>query len=199
MLQTAGTKAELQNHQCSVEASLIKIRPLLLLCLLSVPAVAQGPTASRPEEMKKLDFLVGKWSGEGWIQFGPGQRRTFRETEAVQLKVDGAIVLIDGLGKGNIPGQQEEVTVHTAFTVVSYDNKAMVFRWRAYRAGGDSIDTEAKVGDRSLEWGFHDERAGDIRFTIRLNEKGQWFEVGESSRDRTTWQKFFEMTLDRVK
>lgn len=178
---------------------MIKIRPLLLLCLLSVPAVAQGPTASRPEEMKKLDFLVGKWSGEGWIQFGPGQRRTFRETEAVQLKVDGAIVLIDGLGKGNIPAQQEEVTVHTAFTVVSYDNKAMVFRWRAYRAGGDSIDTEAKVGDRSLEWGFHDERAGDIRFTIRLNEKGQWFEVGESSRDRTTWQKFFEMTLDRVK
>jgi hypothetical protein len=38
-----------------------------------------------------------------------------------------------------------------------------------------------------------------MRFTVRLNEKGQWFEVGEFSRDGKAWQKFFEMTLERVK
>jgi len=149
--------------------------------------------------MKRLDFLVGQWRGEGWMDFGPGQRRTFRQTESVQPKVDGAILLIDGLGKGKLPGKEEEVTVHNAFAVVSYDNKSKVFRWRAYRAGGNWIDTEAKVGDNTLEWGFHDERGSDIRFTILLNEKGQWLEAGEFSGDRKTWRKFFEMTLDPVK
>ena len=177
----------------------MRIRGFVLLYVLAVPATAQTPSGSRPEEMKRLDFLVGQWKGEGWIELGPGQHRTFRQTEAVQLKVDGAILLIDGLGKGKIPGKQEEVTVHNAFAVVTYDDKAKVFRWRAYQAGGSWIDTEAKVGENSLEWGFHDERAGDMRFTIRLNQKGQWFEIGEFSRDRTTWRKFFEMTLDQVK
>jgi hypothetical protein len=27
--------------------------------------------------MKKLDFLAGKWQGEGWIEYVQGQRRTF--------------------------------------------------------------------------------------------------------------------------
>ena len=150
--------------------------------IVQAPAfIIQAPTGTGSEEMKKLDFLVGQWKGTGWIAFGPGQRRTFNQTETVQLKVDGALALIDGLGKGKVPGKQEDVTVHSAFAVVSYDSKANAFRFRAYRAGGNWIDADAKVGDRKLEYEFHDERAGDIRFTIVINEKGQWFEVGENS------------------
>lgn len=182
-----------------MKMTLARTKWLLALLALNGAVMAQSPAQLHRVEMKRLDFLVGQWTGEGWIEFVPGQRRTFRETESVQLKVDGEILLIDGLGKGKVPGKDEEGTVHSAFTVVSYDEKAKVFRWRAYRAGGNWIDTEAKVGDKSLEWGFHDERVGDIRFTIRLNEKGQWFEVGESSADRKAWRKFFEMTLDRMK
>jgi hypothetical protein len=177
--------------------NLIIVTVLLMLCSLAGPSLAQSPTGAGSEEMKKLDFLVGQWTGEGWIAVGLGQRRKFKQTEGVQLKVDGALLLIDGLGKGKVPGKQDEVTVHSAFAVVSYDTKAKAFRWRAYRAGGDWVDTDAKVGDRNLEWGFHDERAGDIRFTIAVNQRGQWFEIGEYSRDAKTWQKFFEMTLDK--
>ena len=176
---------------------MITVTVLLMLCSLA-PLIGQAPAGAGSEEMKKLDFLVGQWKGEGWIAAGPGQRRTFNQTEVLQFKVDGAILLIDGLGKGKVAGKQEEVTVHSSFTVVSYDTKANVFRWHAYRAGGGWIDTEAKVRDKSLEWGSHDERAGDTRFTILINEKGQWFEVGENSRDGKTWQKFFEMTLYRL-
>jgi hypothetical protein len=168
----------------------------MMVCSLAA-LIAQAPAGAGSEEMKKLDFLVGQWKGTGWIDFGPGQRRTFKQTESVQLKVDGALLVVEGLGKGNVPGKQEEVTVHSAFAVVSYDGKSSAFRWRTYR-GGNWIDTNAKVGDRALEWGFHDDRAGDIRFTIKINEKGQWFEVGENSRDAKTWQKFFEMTLDKA-
>jgi hypothetical protein len=40
---------------------------------------------------------------------------------------------------------------------------------------------------------------GQMRYTIKHNEKGEWFEVGEMTQDRQTWHKFFEMTLERQK
>jgi hypothetical protein len=171
---------------------------MALVALNGVVVMAQDPAPSRRVEMRKLDFLVGQWRGEGWIEYGP-QRRTFRQTESVEVKVEGEILVMDGLGKGKVPGKDEEVTVHSAFAVVSYDEKAKVFRWRAYRVGGNWIDTEAKVGDNRLEWGYHEERAGDIRFTILKNEKGQWVESGAISGDGKTWRQFFEMTLERSK
>ncbi len=56
----------------------------------------------------------------------------------------------------------------------------------------------ARVSENTLVWGFENPRAGTIRFTIKLNEKGQWFEIGEISRDGKAWQKFFKMTLSRT-
>jgi hypothetical protein len=39
------------------------------------------------------------------------------------------------------------------------------------------------VGDKTLEWGFPISQQGRVRFTIKLNEKGEWFEVGEMTQD----------------
>ena len=41
-----------------------------------VSAQGQRPSPARLEAMKKLDFLVGEWKGEGWNEMVPGQRRT---------------------------------------------------------------------------------------------------------------------------
>jgi hypothetical protein len=129
---------------------------------------------------------------------GRGERHTFRQTESVQRKVDGAVLLIEGLGKSKDP-ENAGATIHNAFAVMSYDKNAKAFRWYALRANGDPVDTQAKVSENMLVWGMRNPSGGEIRFTIKLNEKGRWFEVGEFSRDGKTWQKFFEMTLDRVK
>lgn len=176
-----------------------KFALLMLLSLLPVTAAAQHThQPSQPAEMKKLDFLVGQWKGEGWMEFGPNDRRTFTINESVQRKVDGTVLLIEGLGTTRMPGKPEEIPVHKAFAIVDYDAKAKLLRLRAYRAGAGSIDTQPQVGENSLIWGFRDARAGEIRFTIKLNEKGQWFEIGEFSSDGKTWRKFMEMTLNRV-
>ena len=174
-----------------------KIAAILLISILPLALAAQTPSSPKVAEMKRLDFLVGQWQGEGWIMLGTKQRHTFRQTENVQRKVDGTVLLIEGLGKSMDTGDAGAI-IHTAFAVLSYEKDAKVFRWRAFRADGSSIDTEAKVSENMLVWGFRDPRGGNIRFTIKLNEKGQWFEVGEMSRDSQTWLKFFEMTLNRV-
>jgi hypothetical protein len=146
-------------------------------------------------EMKKLDWLVGSWKGKGWIQMGPQGRMEFTQTETVQSKLDGLVSVIEGQGKSKADGS----VVHTALAFVSYDERAKGFRWRAFTAEGRQTDTEAKVGTNVLEWGLQISQRGRMRYTIKLNENGEWFEVGEMTQDGQTWQKFFEMTLQRQK
>jgi hypothetical protein len=160
---------------------------------------AESPTVAQREAMKKLDFLVGEWKGEGWMEFVPDKRRTFKGTEICQSKLDGLLLTIDGVHRGKVDDKGEEVVVHNAFGVVSYDDKAKRYRFQAFTARGNYEDTEAKVTDGQLVWGMKIPEFGDVRFTMKLDDKGRWFEVGEVSQDGKEWRKFFEMTLERVK
>jgi len=49
-----------------------------------------------------------------------------------------------------------------------------------------------------MEWGFQTPQGGRVRYTIKLTDQGDWFEIGEFSADEKNWRKFFEMTLQRV-
>jgi hypothetical protein len=149
--------------------------------------------------MKKLDFLIGQWKGEGWMEFAPGERQTFKGSEVVQSKLDGLVLAIDGLHLGQAGDKGKEVVVHSAFGSVSYDDKAKRYRFQAFTGRGNYVDTEAKATEGQLVWGMKVPQFGDVRYTIKLDEKGRWFEVGEVSQDGKEWRKFFEMTLERVK
>ena len=170
-----------------------KILCIALLCISSVTALAQTPASGQRAAMKKLDWLVGHWKGTGWIQMGPQGRKEFTQTETIQGKLDGLVLIIEGQGTSKEDGSP----VHTALAFVSYDEGAKTFRWRAFTAEGRQTDTVAKVATNTLEWGLEIPQRGRMRYTIKLNEKGEWFEVGEMSQDGQTWLKIFEMTLQR--
>ncbi len=149
------------------------------------------PTAHL-EAMKKLDFLVGHWEGEGWSEYRPGQRHPFQSIEIVESKLGGELLLIEGLHKNG------EATVHHAFAMLSYDTRAGQYRFRSYLSGRGGGNFEAKAPEEGvMQWGM-ETPGGQIRYTITLNDAGQWFEVGEMSQDGETWRQIFEMTLDRV-
>ncbi len=162
-----------------------------LLCISPFALFAQPSALSQRAEMKKLDWLVGRWQGTGWIQMGPQGRKEFTQTETIQSKLDGLVLVIEGQGKA----KEGSATVHAAVAVVSYAEPGKTFRWRAFTGEGQQTDTEAKVGTDTLEWGLEIPQHGRMRYTIKRNEKGEWFEVGEMTQDGQTWRKFFEMTL----
>ena len=180
----------------------MKTAPLLTLAAaLTAVAVVSAIAADKPtakdvqrQEMKKLAWLVGHWKGTGWIQMGPQGRREFTQTETIESKLDGLVLVIEGLGKA----KEDGATVHTALAFVSYDHRAHKFRWHAFTPDGQ-IDTEAKVSTKTLEWSLQIPQRGQMRYTITRNEKGEWFEVGEMSQADQTWRKFFEMTLRKEK
>jgi hypothetical protein len=144
--------------------------------------------------MKKLDWFVGHWKGTGWIQMGPQGRHEFTQSETIEAKLDGLVLVIEGPGKAKEDGS----TVHTALAFVSYDHRANKFRWHAFTPEGQ-IDTEAKVGKDTLEWTLEIPPRGRMRYIITRNEKGEWFEVGEMIQEDQTRHKFFEMTLRKEK
>jgi hypothetical protein len=169
---------------------------VLVACFL-LPRLAAAQAETERAEMKKVEFLVGEWDGEGWVAFGPGPHKTFTIHESVQRRLDGLVVVLEGVGRSPGPGGQERIT-HQALATVAYDPRARVYRLSAYREGSGFTNAEAKVATNSLIWGFSDPRAGDIRFTIRLDDQGRWTETGETSRDGgKSWHQFLEMTLHR--
>ena len=177
---------------------------LLVLCALAIqagsPICAQTPVppAAQVEAVKKLDLWVGEWKGTGWASAGRDERYDFTIVEKVQRKVGGSVLLIEGRGTRKADAG-EAIVVHEALAVVSYDDRAKRYRWRAHDLRGQDIDVDPKVGDGSIEWGFKSEDRGvTIRFTIKFDEK-RWHEVGEASTDGKTWHKFLEMTLERQK
>src|SRR5262249_7815182 len=131
-------------------------------------------------------------------EFVPGQRSASRGTETVQSKLNGLILVIEGVHRRKVGDKEEGNIVHNAFAVVSYDEKAKQYRFQAYTDRGNYTEAQAKVAEDRLEWGIKIPQFGDVRYIVKIDDKGRWFETGEVSKDGKEWRKFFEMTLERV-
>ncbi|MGA0558080.1 DUF1579 family protein [Larkinella sp. VNQ87] len=172
-----------------MKCSLIFLTYVLFSLLYPGKSLAQSRDA-----MQKLRFLEGQWKGAAEAILGPGKKVNMVQTENVQMKLNDRVLLIEGTGR-----EQGQV-VFQALAVAAYDSLNRKYTMKAFRDNGQSTDAYLDVkGENWLEWGFNTER-GKIRYTIRLNSKGQWHEVGEfSPNGGETWYKSFEMTLDKLK
>ena len=177
----------------------MKAASSLLLVALLFPCAAQPPRAPNAEAqraaMKKLAFLAGKWSGEARVQHGPGQALELTQTEDVQYKLDGLILLIEGTGRNKSDG----AVSFRALATVSYDDQAGVYRFRAYN-DGRYLDTELKLAaeGNGFTWGFGSGQM-KMNYVMRINEKGEWTEVGEATFGDQPPRKFLEMTVRQQK
>jgi hypothetical protein len=166
---------------------------------LLVPRMAQPPRVPDLEAqraaLKKLDFLVGKWSGEARVLRGPGEPLELVQTEEAQYKLDGLILIIEGVGKTKADGK----VALQALGIVSYDDEAGTYRMRAYN-DGRYLETDVKLSEngKGITWGF---ALGDIKTSsmLRINEKGEWTELTEIAIGSQPARKFMELTVSRQK
>src|SRR5262245_35869613 len=107
-----------------------------LVCLLCfavlVTCLAQQPHMpdlnAQRAAMKKLEFMVGKWSGEARLHQGAGDPVLLTQTEEVQYKLNGLILIIEGVGQNKADGQ----LALQALGIVSYDDESGTYRMRAF-------------------------------------------------------------------
>jgi hypothetical protein len=144
--------------------------------------------------MAKLAYWAGTWKGKGSITLGPGQSRESDVTETIQSKLDGLMLIIEGVGKTRDDSGKEVVT-HNAIGIIWYDAAQKQYRFKSFVMQGFTAETELKPVGEGFEWRIKQgENGPTIRYTI-TNRDGKWREVGEMSTDGTTWRKFFEMNL----
>jgi hypothetical protein len=165
-----------------------------LLLTLALPALAAdqppaapSPSPARVAAMQKLSFMEGVWKGSAWMQMGP-KREATSSAETVTREVGGNALLVKGVH--TLPDGR---VVHDTLGVL-FPNEDGTYAFHTWLGNGRSGVHRGEVKDGAFVWGM-DSPAGKIRYTIRLDEKGRWFEIGERSADGAAWTKFFEMTL----
>jgi hypothetical protein len=141
--------------------------------------------------MKKVSFLVGKWAGEARLLRGPAESTELLQTEEAWYKLDGLILVIEGVGRTKSTGQP----VLKAFGIISYDDESATYRMRAFN-DGRFLETQVKLLEQGqgMTWGFV---LGAIRTNsvLRINENGEWTELAEITIGPEPPKKLLELTV----
>lgn len=168
---------------------------LLMLTLVTMPQTPRTPDVeAQRTAMKRLDFLVGEWSGGASAVRGPGVIIELNQTEVAQFKLGGLVLIIEGVGRtkpdGNLALQ--------ALGLITFDDASGTYRLRAYN-DGRWLETEVKLLDEGngISWSFS---LGDIRTNsvLRINDKGEWTELAEITIGSRPPQKLMELIVRRV-
>lgn len=163
----------------------------VVAAVASAAAQAPPPSASPTarERMKALEFLIGEWEGEAWMQMGPGQPETVEQQERVEWAAGGEVLVIRGLGR------QGGRVVHDAVGTIAWDSRSGRYTMWTYRAGSGASTPDLTVEPGVVVWSLATPGA-EIRFTMRLDAEGRWTEKGERSTDGgKTWVPFLGMAL----
>jgi hypothetical protein len=144
--------------------------------------------------MKKLEFLVGDWSGEATVLRGPGQFAEMAQTESAQFKLDRLVLMIEGAGRTKIDGKP----ALQALGLISFDDETGTYKMRAFN-DGRWLETDVKLADsgKSISWGF---AMGAFKTTtvLRINESGEWTEHGELLINDRPPQKLMDLKVRRT-
>ena len=170
---------------------------VLTIMFALLAAMAQTPrkpdVAAQRTAMKKLDFLVGEWSGEARI-FRPGAEPVeLQQSENAQYKLDGLLLEIEGVGrtKNGKPALQ-------ALGIISYDDERQAYRFRAFN-DGRWLESDSTLTDdgKGMKWSF---TLGDIGTSsiLRIAPNGNWTEQHEITIGSQAPRKLMEVNVSHI-
>jgi len=132
-------------------------------------------TEAQRAAMRKLSFLVGKWTGEARIFRGAGESLELVQTEEAEFKLNGLVLMIEGIGCNAADGKP----ALQALGMISFDDESGTYHMRAYN-DGRYLETEVKLAENGLgmTWAF---TLGEIKTSslMRISELGDWTELHE--------------------
>jgi hypothetical protein len=170
------------------------------LTLLAAPSAdAQGyqppNLAEQREAMARLAPLIGRWSGEAQV-LSP-HNVLVHQTEAVETALDGALLVVRGVGYAN--AEHAGAPVFQAMAVISYDVANNAYEFRSYANGHANTAIGEVLDDGAFRWSLRPGGPVRIQYTIRV-DGDVWTEIGEMSRDDgQSWTRTIEMRLTRVR
>jgi hypothetical protein len=174
-----------------------------ILCLALVlgialgRTVAQGPVSkAAQQQMKKLEFMAGRWKGEATVSQRGGAPIKVNQEEKIEYQLDSLVITFEGTGRTST--DPTKVSFH-AFAVINYNITTQAFNMRSFLMDGKQTDAYfTETGENKFDWGF-DVPGGKVVYHITLDPVNKkWNEKGEFSADGTQWYPFFEMNLTKL-
>lgn len=139
----------------------------------AIPASAQSFSpnlAPMRMAMQKLNFLVGKWEGTATVMRGPGQSLELVQSEKIEFRNGGTVLVIEGSGRDKATGK----IVFEALGIVSWDEEKREYTIRVYN-DGRKVDSIFESDGAGYAWGI-DAGMVKIRHVMQISEEGEWVE-----------------------
>jgi len=168
---------------------------LIILCTVALPALAQNSPPDQVAQVKRLDWLVGTWEGTGWVSGTNGTRQDMETTIEVQRKLGGTALVIENLLLVGTPGPRGRMIADGSINVLFWDDRSGSFRLRSHRLDGHFTESAASVGERTLQFRQPSDLRHEVRFAVKLDERGRSIWRGEQSMDGKEWKQFLEFIL----
>jgi hypothetical protein len=169
------------------------MRTLALILVLAIAPLVQAqtdhPNAGAVEEqqhaMQKLNYLIGRWTGQATLTPTTGPAIQLKETETAQYKSDGTVLEISSIGFA-----PDGTTPRNFVTTISYDDDHFTYHI-ATTIDGRPLTAELTVRPKGFAWAYT-ESGATTTTTMQLTQKGGWSETIQtivgSAPSRTTLQ-----------
>ena len=143
--------------------------------------------------MKKLSFLVGKWTGECRLLQRSGDLVSVAQSEEAQYKLGGLVLVIEGLGQSKTDGTM----AMQALGIITFDDASGTYQMRAFN-DGRFVEAEVKLllEGNGITWGFSSEKYKTAS-VLRVSEEGVWTERSEITIGSQPPVTFLEMAVHR--
>jgi hypothetical protein len=177
----------------------MKFLKILILFMMPFALAAQTPESLQKEALGKIGWWVGEWNGIAVAQMGPGKTDSISMHESIRMNLENSIIQVEGIGHSIKGGDIQPEIGHHAFAILSYDEKTQKYRWIAWRIpGGIFTEYNPEISDKKFSWSLETAQ-GRMRYSMVFNDKNEWHEKGEFSRDGQNWFEFFDMILTKEK
>ena len=152
--------------------------------------------------MKKLDFIIGQWKGEGWMLIGPDQRFPFSVTESYSYRCNG--VIVDGEGRFKPQGipEDEETRIMYGLGMIYFNRHSGEYRMWHYGGSRSGFvftqKIEINMEQKSLHYTNKDADGETYKFGFAIDEEGILTAQTERQRPDGTWYISMEFQMRRV-
>jgi hypothetical protein len=165
---------------------------VMLLAMTAHAQPAAPDMAKQKAAIARLDAFDGEWRGIATVSKPGNPPLHVIQTEQVGSSLGGAIKVIHGRSYQ----QDGAPSDFSAFAVVSFDEAAGIYDFRAY-AQGRADSFPLTITHNGFEWRRAMGPSDAIRYSASIN-RDTWHEEGWFEHDHHRAAKIFEMDLQRL-
>ena len=170
-----------------------------VLALTAISFAQQPDSTDCKGQLKKAAFLLGEWSGGGWIGLPDEEKEYFDQTYLIQSKLDGAMILMEGSSTFRGKNENEPDTTLKSLRILTWYIQMNRFDLKFFREDGVYEMAEAKFPGRDImTWNSGNPQLGIIYYTMTLDAENNLVQTGEVLEcDGVSRIKIFELVLKK--